>query len=60
MQETHNDACLQIDDTKKIINELGVSAIGTDVRDEHTKEKKGLLKLKRFRIRIKLEVAKPK
>jgi hypothetical protein len=36
MQETYNDACLQILDTQKIINELGVSAIGTDV-DEHTK-----------------------
>jgi hypothetical protein len=60
MQETYNDACLQILDTQKIINELGVSAIGTDV-DEHTKiakEKGGLLKLKDSAIRIKLEVAK--
>lgn len=60
IQETYNDACLQILDTQKTINELTNSAVGTDV-DDHTKiakEKGGLLKIKDSAIRIKLEVAK--
>ena len=60
IQETYNDACLQILDTQKTINELTNSAIATDV-DDHTKiakEKGGLLKIKDSAIRIKLEVAK--
>ncbi len=60
MQETYNDACLQILDTQKTINELASSAIGVDV-DDHTKiakEKGGLLKIKDSAIRLKLEVAK--
>ena len=60
MQETYNDACLQINDTQKIINELSSSVNPVDV-DDHTKiakEKGGLLKLKDSAIRIKLEIAK--
>jgi len=60
MQETYNDACLQITDAQKVINELSSGAIATDV-DEHTKiakEKGGLLKVKEAGIRIKLEIAK--
>lgn len=60
MQETYNDACLQINDAQKVINELSVGAIATDV-DEHTKiakEKGSLLKVKESGIRIKLELAK--
>ncbi len=60
IQETYNDACLQILDTQKTINELSSSAVGIDV-DDHTKiakEKGGLLKIKDSAIRIKLEVAK--
>jgi hypothetical protein len=60
MQETYNDACLQINDAQKVINELSVGAVATDV-DDHTKiakEKGGLLKVKEAGIRIKLEIAK--
>ena len=60
MQETYNDACLQISDAQKTINELASAATPTDV-DDHTKiakEKGGLLKIKDSAIRIKLEIAK--
>jgi hypothetical protein len=60
MQETYNDACLQITDAQKVINELSSGTTPTDV-DEHTKvakEKAGLLKVKESGIRIKLEIAK--
>jgi hypothetical protein len=60
MQETYNDACLQINDAQKTINELGASATPTDVDDltKIAKEKGGLLKIKDSAIRIKLELAK--
>jgi hypothetical protein len=60
MQETYNDACLQITDAQKVINELTSGTTPQDV-DEHTKvakEKAGLLKVKESGIRIKLEIAK--
>ena len=60
MQETYNDACLQITDAQKTINELATSVTPLDV-DDHTKvakEKGGLLKIKDSAIRIKLEIAK--
>ena len=60
MQETYNDACLQISDAQKTINELATSATPLDI-DDHTKiakEKGGLLKIKDSAIRIKLEIAK--
>jgi hypothetical protein len=60
MQETYNDACLQISDAQKTINELASSVTPVDV-DDHTKvakEKGGLLKIKDSAIRIKLEIAK--
>lgn len=60
MQETYNDACLQINDAQKSINELNLSTNPEDV-DDHTKiakEKGGLLKIKDSAIRIKLELAK--
>jgi hypothetical protein len=60
MQETYNDACVQISDAQKTINELATSATPLDV-DDHTKiakEKGGLLKIKDSAIRIKLEIAK--
>lgn len=60
MQETYNDACLQITDSQKVINELTSGAIATDV-DDHTKiakEKANLLKIKDSGIRLKLELAK--
>lgn len=60
MQETYNDACLQINDAQKTINELAASATPTDVDDltKIVKEKGGLLKIKDSAIRIKLELAK--
>jgi hypothetical protein len=60
MQETYNDACLQINDAQRTINELSTTMTPTDV-DEITKivkEKGGLLKIKDSAIRIKLELAK--
>jgi hypothetical protein len=60
MQETYNDACLQINDAQKTINELSASATPADVDDltKIAKEKGGLLKIKDSAIRIKLELAK--
>lgn len=60
MQETYNDACLQINDAQSSINELTTSATPEDVEDitKIAKEKGGLLKVKDSAIRIKLELAK--
>lgn len=60
MQETYNDACLQINDAQKTINELATSATPQDVDDltKIAKEKGGLLKIKDSAIKIKLELAK--
>ena len=60
MQETYNDACLQISDAQKTINELATSVTPLDVDDNTkiAKEKGGLLKIKYSSIRIKLEIAK--
>jgi hypothetical protein len=60
MQETYNDACLQINDAQKTINEVTSSATPTDVDDitKIAKEKGNLLKVKDSAIRIKLELAK--
>ena len=60
MQETYNDACLQINDAQKTINELSASATPADVDDltKIAKEKAGLLKVKDSAIRVKLELAK--
>lgn len=60
MQETYNDACLQINEAQGSINELTTSTTPETV-DDHTKiakEKGGLLKIKDSAIRIKLELAK--
>ncbi len=62
MQETYNDACLQINDAQKTINELSTSipqgALDVDDLTKIAKEKGGLLKVKEAGIRIKLEIAK--
>lgn len=60
MQETYNDACLQINDAQKTINELSTSAVPVDVDDmtKIAKEKGNLLKVKDSAIKIKLELAK--
>lgn len=60
MQETYNDACLQISDSQRTINELTASATPVDIDDltKIAKEKGNLLKVKDSAIRIKLELAK--
>lgn len=60
MQETYNDACLQINDAQRTMNELSAGAT-TETIDDLTKvarEKANLLKTKDSAIRIKLELAK--
>jgi len=60
-QETYNDACLQIIDTQKTINELVTSApkeLDVDGLTKVAKEKGGLLKIRDSAIRIKLDLAK--
>ena len=62
MQETYNDACLQINDAQKTINELSSNVIGQETTIDDmvkiAKEKGGLLKVKESGIRFKLELAK--
>jgi hypothetical protein len=59
-QEAYNDACAQINDAQKTINEMVNSANPVDV-DDLTKIAKGkvdALKVKDSAIKIKLEIAK--
>lgn len=59
-QETYNDACAQINDAQRTINEMVNSANPVDV-DDITKIAKGkvdALKIKDSAIKIKLEIAK--
>jgi hypothetical protein len=62
MQETYNDACLQINDAQRTINELSTNIIGQEATIDDmvkvAKEKGGLLKVKDSAIRLKLELAK--
>lgn len=60
MQETYNDACLQISDAQRTINELsnGASIENVDDLTKVVREKSNLLKAKDSAIRIKLELAK--
>jgi hypothetical protein len=60
MQETYNDACLQINEAQKTINEITVGANPTDVDDitKIAKAKTDSLKVKDSAIKIKLEIAK--
>lgn len=60
IQETYNDACANITDAQKAINEL-VNSTRPDNVDDATKiakEKTNALKVKDSAIRIKLEIAK--
>lgn len=60
MQETYNDACLQLTTVQLSVNEL-VAGTTLETVDDHTKvakEKGNLLKLKESAIKIKLEIAK--
>jgi hypothetical protein len=60
IQETYNDACSNIVDAQKTINELVNSVRPEDVDDatKIAKEKNNALKVKDSAIRIKLEIAK--
>lgn len=60
MQEVYNDACSQINDAQKTINELSNSVIAEDVDDatKIAREKSNAQKIKDSGIKIKLEVAK--
>jgi len=60
MQETYNDACGQILDAQKTINELTNAADPEDVSEYAliAKERTNTLKIKDSAIKIKLEVAK--
>lgn len=60
MQETYNDACLQISEAQKYINEMtfGTTLVDVDDVTKITREKAGLLKIKDSAIRIKLELTK--
>jgi hypothetical protein len=60
MQEVYNDACLNINEAQRTINELTTGATPDDVDDltKIAKEKGNLLKVKDSAIRLKLDVAK--
>lgn len=60
LQEIYNDACSNINDAQKNINELTNSSEPEDVDDltKIAKEKNNSLKVKDSAIRIKLEIAK--
>ena len=60
MQEVYNDACTQINDAQKTINELSNSTEAADVDDASkiAKAKTDAQKIKDSGIKIKLEVAK--
>lgn len=60
MQEVYNDACGQINDANRVINELQTSTTPEDVEDaaKIAKAKVDAQKIKDSSIKIKLEVAK--
>lgn len=60
MQETYNDACAQINDAQRNINEITNAAVPEDVADlgQIAKCKNDALKIKDSAIKIKLELAK--
>lgn len=60
MQEVYNDACGQINDANRVINEIHTSTTPEDVEDASkiAKAKVDALKAKDSGIKIKLEIAK--
>jgi hypothetical protein len=60
MQEVYNNACSQINDAQKVINEVGASATPEDIDDiaKVAKAKTDALKVKDSAIKIKLDVGK--
>ena len=60
MQEVYNNACNQINDAQKVINELAASAAPEEIDDfaKVAKAKTDALKIKDSAIKIKLDVLK--
>ena len=60
MQEVYNDACSQINDAQRTINELTNSTTAEDVADATSiaREKSNAQKIQDSGVKIKLEVAK--
>lgn len=60
MQETYNDACGQIVEAQKVINEMTTGSEPEDVRDytDIASQRTNALKIKDSAIKIKLELAK--
>jgi len=60
MQEVYNNACNQIQDAQKVVNELTASVTAEDVDDitKVAKAKTDALKLKDSAIKIKLDVGR--
>ncbi len=60
LQEVYNDACSNINDAQKVINEMSNAAEPEDVDDltKIAKEKTNALKVKDSAIKLKLEVGK--
>jgi hypothetical protein len=60
MQETYNDACNQIIDAQKTINEMTIASEPEDVNDytNIANQRTNALKIKDSAIKIKLELAK--
>ena len=68
LQETYNDACLQITEVQSVINELSTNVNAETGRQDNdltiedltkiAKEKGGLLKVKDSAIRTKLDIAR--
>lgn len=68
LQETYNDACLQITEVQSVINELSANVNAETSRQDNdltiedltkiAKEKGGLLKVKDSAIRTKLDIAR--
>jgi hypothetical protein len=60
MQEVYNNACSQINDAQKVVNEVSASATPEDVDDitKIAKSKVDALKLKDSAIKMKLDIGK--
>jgi len=60
MQEVYNNACVQINDAQKVINEVSASVVTDDIDDitKIAKAKTDALKVKDSAIKIKLDLGK--
>ena len=60
LQEVYNNACNQINDAQKVVNEIGTAAVAEDVDDwaKIAKAKTDALKVKDSAIKTKLDVGR--